>query len=684
MTSLGIAIRTLHVGASLGLAGIFTFLLLVARPAFQVGKGDVRSALEHFDARLLHAAGWTLLLLFLTGLLGLWVQLATASGRPMLQALTPDIVWSLLATTQYGHVWVVRMALMVLLGGVLWLRSREQDRKDWWALRLQALALALTILLALAWTGHSATGEGWGLVYQVTADALHLCASGVWLGSLPALLALLTWAQQSADAQAEHIAAEATRRFSALGLVSMSILLISGLVNAWQLVGTFAALVGTTYGRLLLLKLSLWLLLLAIAALNLLREKPRLLHSASAPGNPASRHAIGHLRRNVLAEIILGGTILVLVGALGSLPPAVHEQPTWPFSFRLSWEATKDLPGVRTSAAIGLQLSMAGLFAILLSVIMRFRLWPLVTSAGVAAVAAGCVIWLPKLSVDAYPTTYIRSTVPYNALSIANGLRLYSEHCALCHGTEGRGDGPAAPGLRPRPSDLTAKHTADHTAGDIFWWLTHGKANTAMPGFRDRLSEEERWDLINVVRILSASEQVGNIGPTIPAELRVVAPDFSYTTITGETQALKDFRGLDQVLLVFFSAPYSLARVAQLRDLYPHVRLLGTEILAVPLHSDEPTQAVPGRVSLPFPVVTEGAPEASAVYGLFRSSLSSGASLDAPLTPPHIEFLIDRQGYMRGRWIPRKGWAESEQLLGTLKQLQQEKLDTPAPDLHVH
>ncbi len=202
MIGLGIAVRTLHLGASLALAGLFTFLLLVARPAFQVGKRDLRSAPEHFDAGLLRLAGWSLVVLFLTALLGFWVQLATATGRPLLQALAPDTTWSLLTTTQYGRVWMIRMALMAGLGGILWLRGREQDGRDWWALRLEVVGLAVSILVAHAWTGHSATGEGWTLAYRVTADALHLAASGVWLGSLPALFFLLTRAQRSDDPQA--------------------------------------------------------------------------------------------------------------------------------------------------------------------------------------------------------------------------------------------------------------------------------------------------------------------------------------------------------------------------------------------------------------------------------------------------------------------------------------------------
>jgi putative copper resistance protein D len=466
----------------------------------------------------------------------------------------------------------------------------------------------------------------------------------------------------------------------------MSVLILSGLVNAWELVGTLPALVGTTYGRLLALKVGLLLPLLAIAAMNLFCAKPYLLRSVAKPGHSDTPRAIGGLRRNILGEIVLGGMILLLVGALGVVPPAYHEQPTWPFSFRLSWEATKELPGVRTSAAIGIQLSMLGFFAVFLAVITRVRRWPWMIVAGLLTIAVGFALWLPKLAVDAYPTTYVRSTVPYNALSIANGLHLYRNHCAICHGTEGYGDGPAAAGLRPRPADLTAKHTADHTAGDIFWWLTYGMRGTAMPGFQDRFGDEERWDLINVIRILSASEEARPLGPIVAADLRVAAPDFSFTTQLGDTRALKDFRGRDQVLLVFFSLPPSTARLMQLQQLYAQVRPLGVEILGIPMQANGTTDDAMGHLSLTFPLIQDGASEASATYTLFRRSLSpEGSAPDSPI-PPHLEFLIDRQGYLRGRWIPDEsaGWSDPSQLLTAIEVLRKEKLAAPPPDLHVH
>ncbi len=609
MIGVNIAIRSAQLSASLLLAGGFIFLLVVARPAFQVAKGEGPSTFGRFDARVLRIAWYSLLVLFLSGLLGLWVQLATVTGLPWWQALTPDGLWSLLSGTQYGRVWLVRLALMTLLGGILWLHGQERDGKDWWALRLEVVGLAVCILLAQAWMGHAAAGEGLTLVYQMLVDSLHLLATGVWLGSLPLLVLLLWWMERGNDLGADDVAAEAIRRFSAIALVSMMLLILSGLVNAWESVGTIPALVGTTYGRLLMLKVSLLLPLLGLAALNLLRHKPRLLQGMATPECADTQLLLRRLRRNVLGELMLGGCILLIVGALSIMPPAVHEQPDWPFASRLSWEATKGWPGVRTSVAIGIQVSLFGFFVALIALITRIRRWPWLIAAGMVTVVVGFWLWLPKLTIDAYPTTYVRPIVSYNALSIAHGLQLYSDHCAVCHGTEGYGDGPGAARLRPPPADLTAKHTADHTAGDIFWWLTHGMKGRAMPGFQNLLSEEERWDLINVVRILSASEPARALGPRVAADLRAVAPDFTYATAFGEAHTLKDFRGRDQVLLVFFSLPQSRQRLMQLQELYVQLRPLGVEILAIPWQQDNALDEAMRHLPLTFPLIHDGGSE---------------------------------------------------------------------------
>lgn len=84
--------------------------------------------------------------------------------------------------------------------------------------------------------------------------------------------------------------------------------------------------------------------------------------------------------------------------------------------------------------------------------------------------------------------------------SIARGQSLYEQQCATCHGLAGRGDGPLAATLRPRPADFRVHMAAGHTDGELYTWLTKGVPGTAMPPFESQLSEPDRWHLVNYIR----------------------------------------------------------------------------------------------------------------------------------------------------------------------------------------
>lgn len=633
MTVVAIAVRTAHLGALALMVGSFAFLLLVARPAFRGGWPEPASSFERFDRLLLRLAWWSLVVALASGLAWLWVQTAIATGRPLGQVLGLDTLGRVLTRTQFGQVWQLRFGLTVVLGAFLLLREREEDGKDWAALRVEGVILAAGTTAALAWAGHAAATPGRARLLHLAADALHLFAVGVWLGGLLPLALLLWYARRSPDPSWTAVAREATRRFSALGLASVLCLTLTGLVNSWFLVGRFPTLVGTPYGRLLLLKLSLILPLILIAAQNRLRLKPQLLATRTASAAETLARPLRRLQRNVLAEASLGAVILLVVGALGITPPALHAQPSWPFPYRLRWEAANGVP--------------------------RAQL------------------------VDTYPTTYLRPQVPYSALSVAKGLHLYEKNCATCHGEAGYGDGPAAAGLARRPADLTAKHTGDHTAGDLFWWLTHGIKGSPMPGFGDRLNAEERWDLINSLRALSAAEQARTMGPLVEPSAWLVAPDFTFSTGVGPGEMLKDNRGWAMIHLVLFTLPNSLPRLEELDRAWEKIGLAGARVIAVPMRDAVHAYRKLGAHALNFPIAVDGNREITEAYTLFRRTLESES---VPPVPSHMEFLIDRQGYLRARWIPGEshGWADIPRLLREVERLDKETPSAPAPEEHVH
>ncbi len=85
---------------------------------------------------------------------------------------------------------------------------------------------------------------------------------------------------------------------------------------------------------------------------------------------------------------------------------------------------------------------------------------------------------------------------PADPASIARGGEVYVQNCQTCHGEQGRGDGPSAAGLTPPPADLR-QHIPLHGDSELFAFVTNGIDGTAMPAWEDRLTEEQRWDVVN-------------------------------------------------------------------------------------------------------------------------------------------------------------------------------------------
>lgn len=81
------------------------------------------------------------------------------------------------------------------------------------------------------------------------------------------------------------------------------------------------------------------------------------------------------------------------------------------------------------------------------------------------------------------------------------GRKTYQQMCAICHGNKGEGDGVAGMGLNPRPTDLTVVKVQDQSDGAIFWKMTEGRS--PMASYKDILTEEQRWQLVNYIRTLN-------------------------------------------------------------------------------------------------------------------------------------------------------------------------------------
>jgi putative copper export protein/mono/diheme cytochrome c family protein len=648
--------RALHFAAVISLAGSFVFPVVVAEPAMRAGRTP-RTGDDRLRRSLCGLAWISLALALLSGLLWLILEARGMSGLPLPAVFSQGIVAKVLAQTRFGQVWLLRFALALLLALILVARDRRGPDQSAGPIGLIALPLSAAMLAALAWAGHAGATLGAEGDVHVTADALHLLAAGTWLGALYPLARLFTVAMR--EAGWTDVARIATRRFSRLGIVSVATLLATGMVNGWFLVGGIPGLLGTPYGQILLVKLALFVAMVAIAAVNRQRLTPRLL----APGAPLS--VLRALRRNALLETVLGLAIVGLVGALGATPPALHVEPIWPLPFRIDLDA---LPLDRRTLLDGAMVGL-GLVLLLRAGLGRRRH----RASGLVGAALVLGFAWPLLStslVEAYPTTFYRMPVGYAAPSIARGATLYAQQCAACHGAGGRGDGPAAQGLATKPADLAAGHLFAHSSGDLFWWISRGRGN-AMPGFAEVMDEGERWDVINFIRSRAAAQTLA-LSPEVTTQPAPLAPDFTFEQ-QGNQGTLRQAIERGPLLLVLYRLPMSLPRLQLLAADQSRLDAAGLRLLALPIGaSPEDLEKSP---ALPDFAASTDADTAPAY-----------APLEGDGDVGHCEFLIDRAGFLRARWKIGEagGVADSTTLLANLHRLVEMPLHQHEAHVHAH
>jgi putative copper resistance protein D len=116
-----------------------------------------------------------------------------------------------------------------------------------------------------------------------------------------------------------QVARATSLRFSASGVAAVGVLLLTGAINAWYLAGSIHALTATDYGHLLLVKIALFLVMLALATINRLWLTPALTDGKLAGD------ALRQLRRNIFIEIAAAALIIAVVAVLGVTPPGFGE-----------------------------------------------------------------------------------------------------------------------------------------------------------------------------------------------------------------------------------------------------------------------------------------------------------------------------------------------------------------------
>lgn len=99
--------------------------------------------------------------------------------------------------------------------------------------------------------------------------------------------------------------------------------------------------------------------------------------------------------------------------------------------------------------------------------------------------------------------TAVKNPTTANPEALKAAKTLYITNCSPCHGTKGKGDGPAAAALAIKPADHTSPALRKESDGALFWKITTG--HTPMPSYKTILTDQQRWELVNYIRTLSKS-----------------------------------------------------------------------------------------------------------------------------------------------------------------------------------
>jgi len=255
---------------------------------------------QHWARPLLVSAALALAASALAGLAAQTIVLAgsveVGLTRESLEAMIATSLGKAALVRAVAAIAAVPLLLFLTPGRILWAVTAL----------LGAVAVA-----GFAWMGHGAATEGAGAELHLLADMAHALVAGVWIGALVGFVMLLLFGSERETLRT------ALMRFSAVGVPLIVLLVATGLVNSWFLVGleNLGSLLTTNYGQLLLVKLALFAGMLVLAGVNRWRHT-----AAIATG----RKSLVPLRATMAAETLLGILVLGAVAWFGMLEPPAN------------------------------------------------------------------------------------------------------------------------------------------------------------------------------------------------------------------------------------------------------------------------------------------------------------------------------------------------------------------------
>jgi copper transport protein len=251
---------------------------------------------------------------FVTALLGIGMQAAYSTGRDISGIWNTSAIGDVM-DSRFGQSWLLRAGLLLLVLPAL--RDPRRERAN--LVNAFDAVLAVAVLATFTFAEHARTGR-YVLLGTVT-DLVHLSTASLWLGGVVVLATLLL------RRSVPHDAPEITARFSRIAAPAITIIAISGAVQAWRQTDGLDSVFDTTYGRLLLTKVGLVVMIVAAASVS--RHIVQLWADRSLmPAGPGARRAeadpedIRELRNAVIVEVAIAAIVLVITAILVNTVPA--------------------------------------------------------------------------------------------------------------------------------------------------------------------------------------------------------------------------------------------------------------------------------------------------------------------------------------------------------------------------
>ena len=296
-----VLVRWIGFIALLGVFGAVAFALLVLPLARRRHRATLPEALVESARGRAAALGLASALVLVGATLArLYAQSVAMHGGPA--GIDGELVRSMLTDTVWGWAWMIQVGAAVIAAAAF-AGARRGSGAAWGVAAAAALGLSVTPALS----GHPAAMEGAWRTVAIVADAVHVLAAGGWMGTLLVLtVGAIPAALRLEEGRRVDAVATLVRAFSPAALTFAGVLVATGVVATLLHSGSLGALVASDYGRVLLIKLLVFLLVLAAGAWNYLRVQPRLTDAA----------ATRHLRRSAAVELALATVVLLVTAVL--------------------------------------------------------------------------------------------------------------------------------------------------------------------------------------------------------------------------------------------------------------------------------------------------------------------------------------------------------------------------------